>query len=180
MINGLHHPAIVTSDIDRMIGFYTEALGFETIFRSNLDHGTSVDQILGVSASARMAVLTLGNCFLEIYQFLSPRTEESPAGKVYERGYRHLCLDVTDIDAEYHRLRKAGVAFTTAPKTVGSHSKATYGYDPDGNIFELLEHLGEDNFMSLSNAGRFPAPTRPPSPESVAAQRAALHGAVKS
>jgi len=179
MINGLHHPAIVTSDIDRMLAFYTEKLGFEVIFRSELNHGTSVDQILGVSAAARMAVLTLGNCYLEMYQFLSPRTEETPAGKVYERGYRHLCLDVTDIDVEYERLKASGINFTTAPKTVGTHSRATYGYDPDGNIFELLEHLGEENFMSLGNAGRFPAQTRKPGPESVAAQRAALDGAVK-
>jgi predicted enzyme related to lactoylglutathione lyase len=49
-----------------------------------------------------------------------------------------LCFDVDDVEAEYQRLLAAGVRFHTPPQDFGS-ARATYGRDPDGNVFELQQ-----------------------------------------
>jgi hypothetical protein len=46
---------------------------------------------------------------------------------------------VTDIDAEYERLKAAGMVFHCPPQAAGKGFRATYGRDPDGNVVELLE-----------------------------------------
>lgn len=47
---------------------------------------------------------------------------------------------MTGVDAEYARLRAAGVEFISEPQTMGNHGvKAVYPRDPDGNIVELQE-----------------------------------------
>jgi len=62
-----------------------------------------------------------------------------PAHRQVQAGTR-LCFDVTDIHGEYARLQGMGVQFTCPPQSLGT-VLATYGRDPDGNIFELQEIL---------------------------------------
>jgi catechol 2,3-dioxygenase-like lactoylglutathione lyase family enzyme len=85
----------------------------------------------------------LGNLQLELWQFETPkpapRDARPPASSL---GLTHICLEVDDVDAEYERLRRAGIQFHTEPGTFGNR-RATYGRDPDGNIFEILQELGE-------------------------------------
>jgi hypothetical protein len=57
-------------------------------------------------------------------------------------------LQVTDIEAEYERLKAAGMVFHCPPQSVGSELVATYGRDPDGNVVELLE-VPSDNALSV-------------------------------
>ena len=62
-----------------------------------------------------------------------------PNRPVCDQGITHICLQVTDIDAEYARLSAAGMRFHCAPQTAPGLCRATYGRDPDGNIVELIE-----------------------------------------
>ena len=55
-----------------------------------------------------------------------------------------------ELNAEYERLKKAGVEFHTEPQIVGVF-RATYGRDPDGNIFELQEVMDSNHPVSLTN-----------------------------
>ena len=151
MIGGVHHVAIATGDLDRLIRFYCDQLGFTLLKQGSWDVGSDVvDRIVGLKGSAaRTAVLRAGNLYIEVFQYLSPpgRAGE-PDRPVSDHGYTHFCLDVTDIDAEYERLRAAGMRFHGPPPPASEMSRgairSTYGRDPDGNVIELQEILDPD------------------------------------
>ena len=65
-----------------------------------------------------------------------------------DHGITHLCLDVSDIDAEYARLKGAGMRFHCPPQDLGA-ARATYGRDPDGNVVELQEVMEPTSPMAL-------------------------------
>ena len=73
-----------------------------------------------------------------------PRPKD-PNYPVSDHGLSHFCIEVADIDGMYERLRTAGVAFHCPPLNFFGRAKATYGRDPDGNVFELHESSGTAN-----------------------------------
>lgn len=142
MIRGVHHVAVSTDDLDRLLAFYTDLFGFEVVMKSEWSDQLAIDEILGLDgSSARQAMLKAGNGYIEIFEYHSPvgrRPDFAPSAA--DRGYTHFCIDVTDIDAEYERLVAAGMEFHCAPPMLGDgRVRATYGRDPDGNIVELQE-----------------------------------------
>jgi len=143
MIKGFHHAAISTPDLERCIDFYTRVIGGEVAWTFGWPAGSEeADEVTGVQNSAAdAAMLRIGDTFLEVFQFTSPaqqaRTDERP---VHLHGITHICLEVTDINAEYERLKTCGMNFHCAPKTQDG-SAMVYGRDPDGNVVELIEFL---------------------------------------
>ncbi len=151
MIRGAHHVAISTPDMDRLLGFYRDLIGFREVMHAEWPVGTGqVDQVLGLKdSSARQVMLQLGNICIEMFEFKSPDPEpKNPEYPVCNHGHTHICFDVVDIDVEYERLVKAGIRFHAPPQDFGA-IKATYGRDPDGNVFELQELLDRDDPMQL-------------------------------
>jgi len=144
MIKGFHHAAISTPDLERCIGFYTETIGGKVAWEFGWERGTpEADQVTGLSDSAtRAAMLQVGDSFLEVFEYTSPppkpRTGQRP---VNEHGITHVCLEVTDIQSEYERLKAAGMEFHSAPMAQDG-SSMVYGRDPDGNVVELIEFTG--------------------------------------
>lgn len=139
MIRGIHHTAISTGDLDRSIAFYEGLLGFEVVSRFEWGPGTEwADKITSLDGSAaRAAMLKLGNACVEIFEFSAPTPQPAQANRpVCDHGITHIALLVTDIEAEYERLKDAGMVFHCAP---GERVRATYGRDPDGNVVELME-----------------------------------------
>jgi catechol 2,3-dioxygenase-like lactoylglutathione lyase family enzyme len=150
MIRGIHHTAISTADIERSLRFYRDLLGFEVIFTSAWEAGTKgADQITGLKdSSARLAMVKAGNACIEIFQYSSPPPKPAePTRPVCDHGITHICLDVSDIDAEYERLKSAGMMFHCPPQGLGG-ARATYGRDPDGNVVELLEVIDASSPMA--------------------------------
>ena len=151
MIRGIHHTAISTSDLARSLGFYRDLLGFEVIYSSSWEVGSDwADRITGLKdSSARIAMLKGGNACIELFQYGSPPAKTAdPMRPVCDHGITHICLEVADIDAEYERLRAAGMTFHCPPQGVGA-LRATYGRDPDGNVVELLEVKDASSPMAL-------------------------------
>jgi glyoxylase I family protein len=141
MIKGFHHAAISTPDLQRCIAFYTDIIGGEVAWTFGWPAGTpEADMVTGLSNSAaQAAMLRIGETFLEVFQFdlpaQSPRGDERPVNKY---GITHICLEVEDIEAEYLRLKNAGMPFNCPPQRQDG-SSMVYGRDPDGNVVELIE-----------------------------------------
>ena len=139
MMKTINHVAISTPDMDRSLHFYRDLMGMQFVSEGPFE-GTLYDKILGLeSARGRAAMLRMGEAQLELFEFSNPSpTPSDPKRPVCDHGITHICFDVTNIDEEYQRLEEAGVIFHCPPQDAG-FAKATYGRDPDGNVFELLE-----------------------------------------
>jgi catechol 2,3-dioxygenase-like lactoylglutathione lyase family enzyme len=146
MIRGIHHVAVATGDIERLISWYEQALGFELMSRSSWQPGNAmIDGIVGIRDSAAMtATMKSANLYVELFQFTSPPgAAGDPERPVSSHGYTHFCLDVVDIEAEYERLLTHGMRFHGPPAARSTISRgrvrSVYGRDPDGNVIELQE-----------------------------------------
>ncbi len=141
MIRGIHHTAVSTPDMERALAFYRDLLGLVVVSDFTWPSGFSTaDAITGLEdSSARVVMLRAGNAMIELFEFASPEPRPAEAGRpVCDHGITHICLDVVDVESEYRRLKDAGVVFHCEPQNLGM-TIATYGRDPDGNVFELLE-----------------------------------------
>lgn len=147
MIRGLHHVALSVRDMDRALAFYRDLLGWQLVYDRSFG-GRRVETITALpGAMGRSALLRLGSSRLELFQFEQPKPAPKTAERaVHQLGLTHLCLKVDDLDDEYRRLSAAGVRFHSEPQDFGSF-RATYGRDPDGNVFELLEVTAADSPM---------------------------------
>jgi glyoxylase I family protein len=140
MIRGLNHVGISVANLDRSIRFYREAFGLEVIARCAFS-GETYDKILGISAAyGRVVLLGNGNLQLELFEFAPPQQARLPSERsVAELGISHFCIETTDIESEYERLKGCGATFHCPPLDSAGLAKATYGRDLDGNVFELWE-----------------------------------------
>jgi catechol 2,3-dioxygenase-like lactoylglutathione lyase family enzyme len=158
MINGLHHTALSVKDMDTSLAFYRDLLGLEVMFDTSWEAGREIaDTILRLrDSAARQTMLKLGNAYLELFEFHSPAPAPQDIDRpVCDRGITHICMDVTDVDAEYTRLTAAGMEFHCEPQNLGKTVRTTYGRDPDGNVLELQEILDNKSDISLAQLPRF-------------------------
>ena len=141
MILGFHHAAISTPDLDRCLLFYKDIVGCEEAWTFEWPAGTpEADAMTGLENSAARAVmLKLGDSFLEIFEFSSPKPAPlNPQRPVCDHGITHVCLQVQDLHTEVARMKAAGMHFHSEPLTQDT-GYVIYGRDPDGNVVELIE-----------------------------------------
>ena len=150
-IRGAHHVNLAVEDLDLMRDFYVEGLGFTEVVAFDWGPDDVAILVTGVKRSAaRMAMVQCSNLIVELIQYLKPETRIGDRCEPYSRGYTHICLEVTDIDAEYDRLKDHGMTFHAPPTALEDRNfRAIYGRDPEGNLIELQELFGADNALSL-------------------------------
>jgi catechol 2,3-dioxygenase-like lactoylglutathione lyase family enzyme len=141
MIRGIHHIAVHVRDLDRMIAFYREAFGFQVVGdKFSWRNAESIDNLIDVAGSAaRGAMLRADTCYLEIFQFEAPEPKSTSPLDPQDKGYTHFCVDVTDIEQEYERLKGLGMTFGHPCPIDMGHVKSVYGRDPEGNIIEIQQ-----------------------------------------
>jgi catechol 2,3-dioxygenase-like lactoylglutathione lyase family enzyme len=78
------------------------------------------------------------NCFLELWQYASPPSEEDRNGHgANDYGFRHLCFEV-DVTAEWQRLKNLGGIHMNPPVLFDDEGNwAIYCRDPFGNLIEF-------------------------------------------
>ena len=158
MIRGIHHVAINTPDLDRLLAFYRDVVGFEVVEGTRFDWADSpeIDTIVGIKGSAsKVVMLRAANAYIEMFEYQYPKARHADRLNPSDHGYTHICLDVVDVQAEYERLSKNGMTFHAPPTAVeGGRIRTVYGRDPDGNIIELQE-LAADHAMAVQKLGGF-------------------------
>jgi glyoxylase I family protein len=141
MIRGIHHVAVHVRDLDRMLAFYQAAFGFELVGEEfSWSDDKFIDTIVDVPGSAaRGAMLRAGTCYMELFQYSAPAPVSDRPLQPFDKGYTHFCVDVTEIEDEYERLKGLGMTFSQpGPIDVG-HVKTVYGRDPEGNLIEIQQ-----------------------------------------
>lgn len=142
MITGIHHFAIATHDLDRLVEFYLSQFGGEILRTFAWEEGDAeFDARLGLTASAgRIVMMGFDGMRIEFFQFTTPgmKAHES-APLVSQPGYSHVAFQCDDCQAEYDRLLAGGMEFNAPPFKMPGGGIFTYGRDPDGNIVEILQ-----------------------------------------
>ena len=122
--------SLVVEDQDRALQFYTEKLGFLK------KHEIPVGAYRWITV-----VSPEGPGDVE----LSLEPNANPAAKTFQQamfsqGIPLASFETADLDAEYARLTKAGVAFTTAPMAAGAVKIAVFS-DTVGNVIQIHQPL---------------------------------------
>jgi catechol 2,3-dioxygenase-like lactoylglutathione lyase family enzyme len=125
VITGLAHVCFTASDLDASVAFYCDQLGLTHAFDFTNERGERFGVYLSVG----------GRNFIELF-----------AGELGDRApgqaYRHLCLEVDDLEATVEALRGAGVEVSD-PKLGSDASWQAWLSDPDGNRIELHQYTSE-------------------------------------
>jgi len=137
----MNHVGISVVNLEKSLLFYRDLLGMEVVVLEPFQ-GEKYELILGLpGARGRVALLRRGPTQIELFEFSQPApVTPEPERLVSKHGISHFCIEVEDISETYWRLKDAGVRFHCAPMEFGTE-KATYGRDPDGNAFELLQTI---------------------------------------
>ena len=120
-ITHTHHVAIYTSNYARIRAFYVETLGLP---------------VLGAFEGQNIVFIGGGSTAIEIVEDSDARADNG--------GWRHLALEVPDVDAAYQELTSKGIAFHVLPEDFPPDApKMRFALfrDPDGNELELIEPI---------------------------------------
>jgi catechol 2,3-dioxygenase-like lactoylglutathione lyase family enzyme len=168
MLQGVHHLAISTPDLDRFVEYYERMFGFERAGGGAWEPGNErIDTMVALDgSSARYQMIRLGNLYIEVFQYLTPPGREVHP-RMCDHGIIHLCFYSDDVFADYERLKAAGMHFRCPPGGSAA-TRATYGEDCDGNVVELLQIVDASSAFGFEKtralegaAGAYPADNRP-------------------
>ncbi len=148
MIRGIHHVGVNCRDIGRMKRFYCEAFGFEPVDDGfGWAHEPVMDLIVDVPGSAAKGVmLRAGQCYLELFEYSAPPSDIERPLRPNDRGYTHMCIDVTDIADDIAHLKACGMTFNERDYVDIGHVRTLYGYDPEGNVIEVQQCMPTNGF----------------------------------
>jgi len=143
MFSNLDHVNIVVSSLVEATGFFVDC-GFTLEDEADLEGGW-ISAIVGLeSVRARYAKLSLpgGSTKLELMEYASPPSGRDPdMAKANQLGYRHIALEVVDIDSVVAKLKSRGIEMLSDIQTYEATGKRlVYFYGPDSILLELAEY----------------------------------------
>lgn len=122
---GLHHIALIVSDIARSREFYQRVLGMRVLHEEFREARQSwkVDM---VGAGVQLELFTFPDA--------PPRPTRPEA-----LGLRHLAFGVSDLDAAVALAKSCGISVEPIRVDHATHARFTFFADPDGVPIELYE-----------------------------------------
>lgn len=141
------YAGFTVSDLERSVRFFEEVLGFEAVFRTEVE-GEAYERLQGVfPLRMRVARLRLGSEAIELTEYLAPagRPIDVAGMRSNDRTFQHVAIVVRDMDRAYARLREAGVRHVSSgPQRLPDWNpnaggiRAFYFRDPDGHVLEII------------------------------------------
>lgn len=138
---------ITVSDLDRAVAFFSNVLTFEKVVETRLS-GKTFGELQGLSSpNARVARLKLGDEFIELIQYESPKGRAFPEdSRSNDRWFQHIAIIVNDMEKAHTWLHEKMVRHASKdPQRLPDWNKnaagikAFYFRDPDGHSLEVLE-----------------------------------------
>lgn len=144
MVTGFNHSGFVVQDMEKVLGFYRDALGL-AVLRDVDSIAPPEGNHTGIPDAHRRLVFVGkpgGEHVLELVQYLSP---PSPGGHLERNqlGSAHICFNVEDLAALHRDLSARGIRFVTPPifrdAPDGGRTGICYCQDPEGNWVEFIQ-----------------------------------------
>jgi catechol 2,3-dioxygenase-like lactoylglutathione lyase family enzyme len=137
---------MTVADIDRAVAFYSNVLSFKKISERYEDSANYQELENVPGAKARIVRMRLGNGFIDLTQYLTPKGKPIPPDSVSnDLWFQHLAIVVSNMEKAYEWLRRKGVeAISDGPQRLpkwnldAADIEAFYFKDPDGHPLELL------------------------------------------
>lgn len=126
MINGLHHIAIISADIEKSIAFYTDVLGFEKIHSTYRRERNSWKVDLHHPSHITLELFTFEN---------APERPSRPEAI----GLRHLAFSVLNIDDAVQKIISKGISVESIRTDTITGKRFTFFADPDDLPIEIYE-----------------------------------------
>lgn len=121
-----NHIALRVKNIEPMLSFYCQKLGFEEAFRIFNDDG-----------SLRIVYIHISeNQYLELCVGGLKRTSFDDQKDL---GFRHICFTVDDIATTRKNLINKGVIFDSEILSMRDNNLAMYLFDPEENKIEIVQ-----------------------------------------
>lgn len=143
MIRKIDHINIVISNLEESVAFF-KSLNFRLLDEATLE-GEWISSIVNLpNVKAKYAKMSLenGDTCLELIQYLTPPSgKDSQTSQANQIGYRHMALNVENIEEVVEKIRSYGWKFLSPIveyKRIGK--KIVYFLGPDGIIMELAQY----------------------------------------
>jgi catechol 2,3-dioxygenase-like lactoylglutathione lyase family enzyme len=127
-----HHIGLFSRDPKKLIEFYAERLGFETVGTKSISKEW-IMQIFNVPSECQLTKLRSGSLILEI--FSSPELELE-SRKTPTAGYNHWGLGVEDKEGFVQELEGKGVPVL---RLEGTERFIYFIKDSEGNLIEIYQ-----------------------------------------
>lgn len=139
----LSHIGICTSDLQRSLKFYTEALGF-VLERSIDEIGAPFDQLTELpGVPCRVHYVKSGAVTIELIGYpKGPVVGSNERRPMNQLGFTHMTLIVSDIDAVAERVVKCGGRVHPQTRIDSQYGPIVFCTDPDGVRIELFQAAG--------------------------------------
>ncbi len=136
-----HHVAIAVKDMDSMITFYRDCLGFSINWEKPAYSGMEFGKVVALEgAMAHVAMLSGYGMHLELFHYFEPPGLDRGVPRMCDFGYTHFALTIKSLEDIYSRLVEAGTAFNSPPQNLRPGVWAVYMNDPEGNTIELVQY----------------------------------------
>jgi catechol 2,3-dioxygenase-like lactoylglutathione lyase family enzyme len=138
----IDHINIVVSDLEAAKNFFL-ALGF-TIVKRHFLQGEWLDKAINLpNVIAEYIALAIPDTQtnLELIKFYRPEgSRDSHISMANQIGFRHMALEIKDIESVTAHLKKQGITFLSDIQTASNQKKSCYFLGPEGIILELAEY----------------------------------------
>ncbi|MBI2304705.1 MAG: VOC family protein [Chloroflexi bacterium] len=150
------HLSTVVKDMDRMLAFYRDTLGLKVGFDDTVTpdslRGREYEMLLGIPTPHVRVVrlfcendLASRNGGIEFLQWFSPQGQPLEGKRnIWDVGPRFAAIMVRNLDAVYDELVGKGIE-CFSPSVEHGAWKALFLYDPEGNIFELIDDVSHQD-----------------------------------
>ncbi len=141
MFRRMDHVALSVRDMERVIAFYRDLIGFEVVFDRTFDEPMA--RLIGEPGTqVRIVHLRLGEAVLELFHYRHPVGRPRPSdARQSDLGLSHIGFLVEDFEATLAHLRGHGVRFLGEPVEIRPGVHVVYFYGAEGEVCEAREIL---------------------------------------
>jgi len=140
MIQEFVHVGISVFDLEKSVKFYSEVMGMEIDYKA-YHEGEKISSVVNVDeAVLNICVVKKGQVRIELIDYGNSEKKVVEYKDQDSPGLIHLSFIVSDVDAEYRRIKSLGYEFNSEPMVTREDGpKICYFRGPDNVIIELYE-----------------------------------------
>ena len=142
-ITSTNHTSFTVSDLDRILAFFRDGLGFEVTSKAPRDPQL-IERITGVNnAQVMIAYVRAPGHSLELIEYTAPADRSAVLPRPYDTGFAHIAFNVENLDAVIETAMHYQVEPIAPPVAIDAGPnqgrRVVYLRDPDGITIEFIE-----------------------------------------